>query len=243
MVIEAIFENLEAKRALYAELEPRMKPTALLATNTSSLKLEPLAEQLARPERLVGLHFFNPVSQMPLVEVVCGAATSADAQALAVAFTRRLDKLPIVCRSAPGFLVNRVLMPYLHEAMRLAQEEVPLAAIDAAATDFGMPVGPIELTDVVGLDVARDVGEIIAAELGRPLPAQPQLAELVAARKLGRKTGSGFYTWRDGHPVKPAASSAARRMRPTGCCWRWSTRRWRACARAWSAMRTCSMPR
>jgi 3-hydroxyacyl-CoA dehydrogenase/enoyl-CoA hydratase/3-hydroxybutyryl-CoA epimerase len=143
------------------------------------------------------------------VEVVCGAGTAAEAQSLGVAFTRRLDKLPIVCRSAPGFVVNRVLMPYLHEAMRLAQEEVPLAAIDAAATDFGMPVGPIELADVVGLDVAKDVGEIIAAELGRPLPTHPRLAELVAARKLGRKTGSGFYTWQDGHPIKPPATGPA----------------------------------
>jgi 3-hydroxyacyl-CoA dehydrogenase/enoyl-CoA hydratase/3-hydroxybutyryl-CoA epimerase len=209
LVIEAIFESLEAKRALYASLEPRMKSSALLATNTSSLQLEPLAQQLAQPERLVGLHFFNPVSQMPLVEVVCGTGTSAQAQELAVAFTRRLDKLPIVCRSAPGFVVNRVLMPYLHEAMYLAQEGVPLAAIDAAATDFGMPVGPIELADVVGLDVAKDVGEIIAAELGRPAPSHPQLAELVAARKLGRKSGSGFYTWRDGHPLKPPGAAAA----------------------------------
>jgi 3-hydroxyacyl-CoA dehydrogenase / enoyl-CoA hydratase / 3-hydroxybutyryl-CoA epimerase len=209
VIIEAIFENLEAKRALYASLEPKMKATALLATNTSSLKLEPLAQQLARPERLVGLHFFNPVSQMPLVEVVCGMSPSEQAQALAVAFTRRLDKLPIVCRSAPGFVVNRVLMPYLHEAMYLAQEGVPLAAIDAAATDFGMPVGPIELADVVGLDVAKDVGTIIAQELGKPAPMHPRLEALVEARKLGRKTGSGFYEWQDGHPRKPPAGAAA----------------------------------
>jgi 3-hydroxyacyl-CoA dehydrogenase / enoyl-CoA hydratase / 3-hydroxybutyryl-CoA epimerase len=209
VIIEAIFENLEAKRALYASLEPRMKATALLATNTSSLKLEPLAQQLARPERLVGLHFFNPVSQMPLVEVVCGTSTSEQAQALAVAFTRRLDKLPIVCRSAPGFVVNRVLMPYLHEAMYLAQEGVPLTAIDTAATDFGMPVGPIELADVVGLDVAKDVGTIIAHELGKPAPMHPRLEALVAARKLGRKTGSGFYEWQDGHPRKSPAGAAA----------------------------------
>jgi 3-hydroxyacyl-CoA dehydrogenase / enoyl-CoA hydratase / 3-hydroxybutyryl-CoA epimerase len=204
VVIEAIFESLDAKRALYASLEPRMKATALLATNTSSLKLEPLAEKLAAPARLVGLHFFNPVSQMPLVEVVHGSNTSPEAQALGVAFTRRLDKLPILCRSAPGFLVNRVLMPYLHEAMYLAQEGVSLAGIDAAATAFGMPVGPIELADVVGLDVAQDVGRIIAGELGRPVPVHPRLAELVAARKLGRKSGAGFYTWHEGHPTKPA---------------------------------------
>jgi len=209
VIIEAIFENLEAKRALYASLEPRMKPTALLATNTSSLMLEPLAQELTRPERLVGLHFFNPVSQMPLVEVVCGAGTSEEAQQLGVAFTRRLDKLPILCRSAPGFVVNRVLMPYLHEAMSLAQEGVPLAAIDAAATEFGMPVGPIELADVVGLDVAKDVGEIIAAELEKPVPENAQLSALVAARKLGRKSGAGFYTWHEGRPTKPDASGAA----------------------------------
>jgi 3-hydroxyacyl-CoA dehydrogenase / enoyl-CoA hydratase / 3-hydroxybutyryl-CoA epimerase len=209
VIIEAIFENLEAKRALYTSLEPKMKATALLATNTSSLKLEPLAEHLARPERLVGLHFFNPVSQMPLVEVVCGASTSEQVQALAVAFTRRLDKLPIVCRSAPGFVVNRVLMPYLHEAMYLAQEGVPLTAIDTAATDFGMPVGPIELADVVGLDVAKDVGSIIAMELGKPAPLHPRLEALVAARKLGRKTGSGFYEWQEGHPRKPPGGAAA----------------------------------
>jgi 3-hydroxyacyl-CoA dehydrogenase / enoyl-CoA hydratase / 3-hydroxybutyryl-CoA epimerase len=209
VVIEAIFESLDAKRALYAALEPRMKATALLATNTSSLKLEPLAEQLAAPERLVGLHFFNPVSQMPLVEVVRGSDTSPEAQALGVAFTRRLDKLPILCRSAPGFVVNRVLMPYLHEAMYLAQEGVSLAAIDAAATTFGMPVGPIELADVVGLDVAQDVGTIIAAELGRPAPVHPRLKELVAARKLGRKSGCGFYTWHEGRPTKPSVGAAA----------------------------------
>jgi 3-hydroxyacyl-CoA dehydrogenase/enoyl-CoA hydratase/3-hydroxybutyryl-CoA epimerase len=208
VVIEAIFESLDAKRALYAALEPRMKDTALLATNTSSLKLEPLAEQLARPERLVGLHFFNPVSQMPLVEVVCGTGTSPQAQESGVAFTRRLDKLPIVCRSAPGFVVNRVLMPYLHEAMYLAQEGVSLAGIDAAATAFGMPVGPIELADVVGLDVAKDVGTIIAGELGKPAPVHPRLEELVAARKLGRKSGSGFYTWHEGHPTKPPVGAA-----------------------------------
>jgi len=209
VIIEAIFENLDAKRALYATLEPRMKPDALLATNTSSLMLEPLSAALARPQRLVGLHFFNPVAQMPLVEVIQETATAADAVALATAFTRRLDKLPVLCRSAPGFVVNRVLMPYLHEAMYLAAEGVPLAAIDRAAEDFGMPMGPIELADVVGLDVCKDVGDIIARELGKPLPEHPQLAALLAAGKKGRKSGSGFYTWQDGKPVKPQAATAA----------------------------------
>lgn len=207
VVIEAIFENLDAKRNLYARLEPRMKSNALLATNTSSLVLEPLAAGLSRPERLVGLHFFNPVAQMPLIEIVHSERTSAEATRVATAFARRLDKLPVPCRSAPGFLVNRVLMPYLHEAMFAAQEGVPLAVIDATAVRFGMPMGPIELADVVGLDVAAHVGEIIAAELGRAAPDLGRLKEKVAAKQLGRKSGEGFYLWRDGKPVKPPSEA------------------------------------
>jgi 3-hydroxyacyl-CoA dehydrogenase/enoyl-CoA hydratase/3-hydroxybutyryl-CoA epimerase len=209
VVIEAIFEDLDAKLALYARLEPRMQPSAWLATNTSSLTLEPLAAQLARPERFVGLHFFNPVAQMPLIEIVHAQRTDAAVAQAASAFARRLDKLPLPCRSAPGFLVNRVLMPYLHEAMFAAQEGVPLAVIDAAAVDFGMPMGPIELADVVGLDVALHVGEIIAAELGREAPQLSDLKARVAAKQLGKKTQCGFYVWKDGRPVKPAASTAA----------------------------------
>ena len=207
VVIEAIYENLEAKQALFAQLEPRMKPAALLATNTSSIMLEPLAAKLARPARLVGLHFFNPVAQMPLIEIVHAAATESQALQAASGFARRLDKLPIPCRSAPGFMVNRVLTPYMYEAMLAAQEGVPLEAIDKAATDFGMPVGPIELVDVVGLDVAAHVGEIIARELNRPVTEIKLLNELIAAKKLGRKSGAGFYTWREGKAVKSAAAA------------------------------------
>jgi 3-hydroxyacyl-CoA dehydrogenase/enoyl-CoA hydratase/3-hydroxybutyryl-CoA epimerase len=209
VVIEAIFENLEAKQALYAKLEPRMKSTALLATNTSSITLEPLAAKLASPERLVGLHFFNPVAQMPLVEIVSGARTDPDAAQAALAFARRLDKLPVPCRSAPGFIVNRVLMPYLHEAMFAAQEGVPLPVIDKAAVDFGMPMGPVELADVVGLDVASHVGKIIAAELGREAPDLKQLESLVSQKRLGRKSGAGFYEWKDGKAVKPPTGGVA----------------------------------
>ena len=209
VVIEAIFENLEAKQELYAQLEPRMKPGALLATNTSSLMLEPLAAKLARPERLVGLHFFNPVPQMPLIEIVHADHTDPAAVQAATGFARRIDKLPLPCRSAPGFMVNRVLTPYMHEAMLAAEEGVPLTVIDAAAVSFGMPVGPIELADVVGLDVAAHVGEIIARGLGRPVSEVPRLRELLAAKKLGRKSGAGFYVWRDGKAVNPAAPAAA----------------------------------
>ena len=209
VVIEAIFEDLGAKQALYASLEPRMKPTALLATNTSSITLEPLAAKLANPSRLVGLHFFNPVAQMPLIEIVSGAQTDPAVAQAAVAFARRLDKLPVPCRSAPGFIVNRVLMPYLQEAMRAAQEGVALPVIDTVAVDFGMPMGPVELADVVGLNVAQDVGKIIAAELGREAPNLTQLDELVAQKKLGRKTGAGFYEWKDGKAIKPPSGAVA----------------------------------
>jgi 3-hydroxyacyl-CoA dehydrogenase / enoyl-CoA hydratase / 3-hydroxybutyryl-CoA epimerase len=208
-VIEAIYEDLEAKRTLYSLLEPRMKPDALLATNTSSITLEPLSEKLARPERLVGLHFFNPVPQMPLVEIVRSQRTDPAVLQAAIAFARRLDKLPVPCRSAPGFLVNRVLMPYLHEAMFAAQEGVPLGVIDRVAVDFGMPMGPIELADVVGLNVAADVGRIIAAELGRPPPDLSRLKEKVDSGKLGRKSGEGFYLWKEGKAVKPESHATA----------------------------------
>ena len=209
IVIEAIFESLEAKQQLYAQLEPRLKPGALLATNTSSLMLEPLAATLARPQRLVGLHFFNPVPQMPLIEIVHAAHTDPAAVQAATGFARRIDKLPLPCRSAPGFMVNRVLTPYMHEAMLAAQEGVPLTVIDAAAVRFGMPVGPIELADIVGLDVAAHVGEIIARGLGRRTTEVPRLSELLAAKKLGRKSGEGFYVWQDGKAVKPAAAAVA----------------------------------
>lgn len=209
IVIEAIFESADAKRELYATLERRMKPSALLATNTSSIMLEPLAAPLGRPGRLVGLHFFNPVAQMPLVEIVQGRDTEPGATQAALGFARRLDKLPLPCRSAPGFVVNRVLMPYLNEAMFAAQEGVPLAAIDAAALAFGMPMGPVELADVVGLDVASHVGQIVATELGRAPPDLTQLKALIAAKKLGRKSGEGFYVWKNGKAVKDRQDGAA----------------------------------
>jgi len=153
VLIEAIYEDARAKRALYAELEPRMATQALLATNTSSIPLESLAEGLTRPERLVGLHFFNPVARMQLVEVVHSAHTDETVLARAAAFARHIDRLPLPVKSSPGFLVNRVLLPYLLEAVRLLEEGVPAPVIDRAAVDFGMPMGPVELADTVGLDI------------------------------------------------------------------------------------------
>jgi len=204
VVIEAIYENADAKRELYARIEPRLKPGAILATNTSSIMLEVLGERLADPGRLVGLHFFNPVAKMPLVEVIQSGLTRPEILQAGIAFTRKIDKLPLPCRSAPGFVVNRVLMPYLNEAMFVAEEGVPLASIDAAAVDFGMPMGPVELADTVGLDVCLHVGRILAESFGRPAPTQ--LARMVEAKQLGRKSGKGFYEWRDGKPIKPPAS-------------------------------------
>lgn len=206
LVIEAIFENADAKRALYAKLEPVMKQDALLATNTSSIMLEELSRGLADPGRLVGLHFFNPVAKMMLVEIIRAQQTRDNVVEDALAFTRRLDKLPLPCRSAPGFVVNRILMPYMTEAMLAADEGVPLALIDRTATQFGMPMGPIELADTVGLDVAAHVGKILAEAFARPTPRCT--AALVEAGKLGRKTGQGFYQWRNGKPMKPEAAGS-----------------------------------
>ena len=204
VLIEAIYEDLDAKRALYAQAEPRLPPAAVMATNTSSITLELLAEKLADPSRLVGLHFFNPVPQMPLVEVIRTAHSKPEAVSAALAFARRIDKLPLPCNSGPGFLVNRVLFPYLHEALYAAGEGIAFDAIDRAAVDFGMPMGPLELCDVVGLDVTVHVGEIITRELGREMPPfGARLKELVAAKQLGRKSGQGFYAWKDGRVVRP----------------------------------------
>jgi 3-hydroxyacyl-CoA dehydrogenase/enoyl-CoA hydratase/3-hydroxybutyryl-CoA epimerase len=209
LVVEAIFENLEAKRALYATLTPRMKPGAILATNTSSLVLEGLDEGLADPGRFVGLHFFNPVPQMPLVEIIHSHDTRPEVLAATTSFVRRIDKLPLPCRSSPGFLVNRVLIPYMQEGMIAVEQGLLPETVDAAATRFGMPMGPIELSDVVGLDVCKHVGEIIGNAIGRqpPLPLK-RLEELVGARNLGRKTGQGYYQWVDGKAVKQKVDEA-----------------------------------
>jgi 3-hydroxyacyl-CoA dehydrogenase/enoyl-CoA hydratase/3-hydroxybutyryl-CoA epimerase len=202
VIIEAIFENADAKHELFARVEPRMKPGAILASNTSSIMLEQLDDQLPDPGRLVGVHFFNPVSQLPLVEIVRGETSSEDSIQKAIAFTRRIDKLPLPCKSSPGFLVNRVLVPYLYEAMFAAAEGIPIEVIDEAALRYGMPVGPVELADVVGLDVCKHVGDIVSTALNRQKPDTSRLEALLAAKKLGRKTGEGFYVWRDGKAVK-----------------------------------------
>jgi 3-hydroxyacyl-CoA dehydrogenase/enoyl-CoA hydratase/3-hydroxybutyryl-CoA epimerase len=207
VVIEAIFENVEAKQALYAQLEPNMKPGAILASNTSSITIETLCTNLKDPGRLVGLHFFNPVAQLQLVEVVHGARSRAEVVDAALKFTRRLDKLPLPCKSAPGFVVNRVLTPYVNEAFFALEAGIAPEIIDRAAVRFGMPMGPIELSDVVGLDVSLHVGRVLAEAFHRPIPAV--LQKLVDEKKLGRKSGAGFYRWQDGKAVKNSTAEAS----------------------------------
>ena len=200
VVIEAIFEDKAAKQAIYKVIEPRMKPEAVLATNTSSIPLQTLAKGLTDPKRLIGIHFFNPVAMMPLVEIVKTSKTSEQTIQQAVAFTLHIGKLPLPVKSAPGFLVNRILMPYLVEAVTLFDEGVSPEAIDKAALDFGMPMGPVELADTVGLDICHSVAENLASAYGTDVPAV--LGQYVEANKLGKKTGRGFYQYKKGKPVK-----------------------------------------
>jgi 3-hydroxyacyl-CoA dehydrogenase/enoyl-CoA hydratase/3-hydroxybutyryl-CoA epimerase len=200
LVLEAIVEDLDAKRNLFRILESKLRADALLATNTSSLRLEDLAPALSAPQRLVGLHFFNPVAQLPLVEVVRGSATADDTFARSLAFVIQIGKLPLPCQSAPGFVVNRVLMPYMLEALRAHEEGEALERIDAAAIAFGMPVGPIELADQVGLDTARHVARILSAAYGGQVPKG--LDAKVDAGKLGVKSGEGFYKYVGGRAQK-----------------------------------------
>lgn len=205
VIIEAIFENLEAKQKLFADIEARAKPTALIASNTSSLKLADIAATFKEPSRLVGIHFFNPVAMMPLVEVVAGERTAPDVAQKAAAFVRKIDKLPLPVKDAPGFLVNAVLGPYMNEAMRCVDEGIAPETIDAALVAFGMPMGPIELADTVGLDVAVHAGKQLVADAVPP----KKLVELFEAGKLGKKSGQGFYTWVDGKAQKVGAGGTA----------------------------------
>jgi len=204
VVIEAIFENLEAKHALFRSLEPRLKPGAVLATNTSSLRLEDLRTALHVPERLVGIHFFNPVAMMPLVEVVEAADADPAMVQAACAFVRQIDKLPLPVKSAPGFLVNAVLAPYMLESMLAVDEGMAPEAIDEAMLAFGMPMGPIELADTVGLDIALAAGRELAGRAEAPRCLQHK----VDCGQLGKKSGQGFYNWVNGKAIKGAPATA-----------------------------------
>ena len=206
IIIEAIVENLSVKQKVFAELEAKAKPGAVLATNTSSIPLEHIATALKNPSRLVGIHFFNPVAQMMLVEIISGAQTDAEIARKATAFVDQIDKLPLACKSAPGFWVNRILAPYLTEAMRCLDEGITPETLDEAALAFGMPMGPVELADVVGLDVCAAVGQVVGGEAALK-HAPKKLAAKLEAKELGKKTGKGFYVWLNGKPQKSAAGS------------------------------------
>ena len=198
IIIEAIVENLEIKQELFKNLEKEIKPGAVLASNTSSLSLEEIASGMQDEGRLIGIHFFNPVAQMPLVEVVQSTKSRKEEVEKGCAFVTKINKFPLIVKSCKGFLVNRVLAPYMMESVRQLDEGVPPEKIDQAALDFGMPMGPIELIDVVGLDIAKHVSHSL--ELGDA--DNSELGRLVAKGKLGKKTGEGFYVWNEGKPEK-----------------------------------------
>ena len=206
VIIEAIFENLEAKQTLFKTLEQAAKPSAILASNTSAIPLEEIASEMQNPERLIGLHFFNPVAMMPLVEVVRSTQSSTLDIKKGCIFSGRIGKFPLPVKSAPGFLVNRILSPYMLEALTLRAEGHSIETIDAAAETFGMPMGPVELIDTVGLDVGLNVAKELSPD---KTDAIGVIEKLVTGGKLGKKSGEGFYRWEKGKPQKSAANDSA----------------------------------
>jgi len=206
VIIEAIFENVEAKQKLFHDLEPRLKPGAIMASNTSAIPLHEIASVLQNPRALIGLHFFNPVAKMPLVEVVSDAQTDVGIVAKGAAFCVQINRFPLPVRSSPGFLVNRVLAPYMQRALQIHRERgVSKEALDQAATDFGMPMGPVELADTVGLDVGLSVMNLLGGSASADDAAA--LKALVDQGKLGKKSGEGFYRWKNGRPVKDKSAA------------------------------------
>ena len=209
VIIEAIVENRQVKRDLYTSIEPKIKKDALLATNTSSIEIEELCTAVSDPARMVGLHFFNPVTKMPLIEIVHGKQTHPETLQRAINFARQIGKLPLPVKSSPGFLVNRVLTPYMVEAGLLKEAGESIRDIDHAATNFGMPMGPVELADTVGLDVGLHVAELLSSVYGYTLPAS--FKSMVKAGALGKKTGKGFYLWKNGKKITPKFSASRNR--------------------------------
>ena len=195
VVIEAIYENADAKRELYARLEPQLADNAILCSNTSTIPITKLAQDLKHPERFCGLHFFNPVRKMPLVEVIRGAKTNDETIATAVSYAKKIKKSPIVVGDGPGFLVNRVLLPYMNEALLLLEEGYSIKAVDKAATKFGMPMGPISLYDTVGLDIALHAGKVMSEAFPDRVVPSKILPAMVEAKRLGKKNGQGFFDY------------------------------------------------
>ncbi|MGQ0634807.1 MAG: 3-hydroxyacyl-CoA dehydrogenase NAD-binding domain-containing protein [Planctomycetaceae bacterium] len=212
VAIEAVVERLDVKQDVFRELDRRAAPAALFTSNTSSLSIGDLAAVTGRPSHVAGLHFFNPVHRMPLVEVVKANATSPRTIATLVELVREMGKVPVVVADRPGFLVNRVLGPYLDEAVRMVCEGVSPEVVDRAAREFGMPLGPLELLDQVGLDVASDVSRVLAPLHREAGPTQARLEAMVARGRLGKNAGVGFYHYHDGH--KPGVAAWADKMIP-----------------------------
>ena len=198
LVIEAVFEDLEVKRQVVREVEAVVRPTCIFASNTSTIPISRIAEASIRPETVIGMHFFSPVQRMPLLEVIVGERTAVETTVTAVAFGRRMGKTVIVVRDRPGFFVNRILSPYINEAVRLLVEGVPIETVDRAMAAWGFPVGPITLLDEVGLDVAAKAGSVMQEAFGERLRQALDLGALVADKRLGRKNGRGFFLYRDG---------------------------------------------
>lgn len=205
VIIEAVFENLAVKQEIMKKVEKLAKKDAIIATNTSSIPLDEMSSVMANPNRLVGIHFFNPVAKMDLVEVVSSTQTSKKVELNSCAFVNQIGKLPLPVKSSPGFLVNRVLMPYLMECVQLLDEGYSAETIDEAALSFGMFMGPVELADTVGLDVGLAVAENLTGHFGGTVPQR--LRDMVKEGKLGRKTGQGLYQYKNGKPIKKQPST------------------------------------
>ena len=206
LVIEAVVENLEVKRQVLGEFQAQAKTDAIFASNTSTLPITDIAAMASRPENVVGMHFFNPVDRMPLVEVIRGAKTSDAAMATVASFARKLGTTVVYCNDGPGFIVNRILGPYMNEAGFVLQEGNTIESIDAAMVGFGMPMGPMALLDEVGIDVAAKVAKILGAAFGDRLDPSTVVDKLYADGRHGKKNGKGLYLYKEGKRLGPDAS-------------------------------------
>jgi 3-hydroxyacyl-CoA dehydrogenase/enoyl-CoA hydratase/3-hydroxybutyryl-CoA epimerase len=207
IVLEAVVENLDVKQKVLAALEERIGPRTVFASNTSTIPISDIAARAVRPERVVGMHFFNPVHRMPLVEVIAGQRSSPEAVSTVHAFALELGKVPVVVRDSPGFLVNRILMLYFNEALRFLAEGVAIEDADRAMQAFGMPMGPFELMDEIGLDTGQHAAAVLEGAFGKRIgAATPVLQAIVAGGRLGKKNGRGFYHYKNGRRSRPDAA-------------------------------------
>jgi 3-hydroxyacyl-CoA dehydrogenase len=205
LVLESVVENPAIKRQIYAQLEPLLSDGAVLASNTSTIPIARLANGLADPERFCGIHFFHPLHERPLVEIISGPKTRRETVASAVGFVRRIGKVPLVVGDGPGFVVNRLMMPYVGEGMQLLLEGATVEAVDQAGEEFGMALGPLRLLDQIGLDTALDCGWSFCGAFPDTVPNSPLLVAMVKARRLGRKSGAGFYAYVGADPDSAVA--------------------------------------